>query len=254
MRISACVITLNEEDRIVHAIESARGVCDEIVVVDGGSTDRTVELARGAGATVYERPFDDFTPQKNFANARAQHPWILSLDADERVSQELADELRRLTAAEPDQNIAAFSFPRHTYYLGRLIRHNWYPEIKPRLFRRDCARWAGDFVHEGLKVEGRVERLRGPVLHYTYRDISDQVRRMDFYSGRAAHKMFAAGKRTALFGYTILPVWTFLRFYLIGGGFLDRWPGFVIAAMSAYYVMLKHLKLREMLAERSVRP
>ena len=137
MKISACVITLDEQDRIVEAIESARGVCQEIVVVDGGSTDRTVELARGAGATVYERPFDDFTPQKNYANSQAQHPWILSLDADERISQELADEIRRVAEAGPHESVAAFSFPRHTYYLGRLIRHNWYPEIK-QIGRASC--------------------------------------------------------------------------------------------------------------------
>lgn len=249
MKITACIIALNEQDRLADAITSARECCDEVVVVDGGSSDGTAQCARECGATVYDRRFDDYTPQKNFANSTAKHDWVLSLDADERVSRELAAEINALRA--PNQtglaDVAAYAFPRHTYYLGRLIRHNWYPDVKPRLFHRDRARWTGELVHESLEIRGRVGRLHGPINHFTYRDISDHVRRIDSYSTRAATKMLRAGIRHTFAGYALLPVWTFFRFYILKAGFLDRWPGFVVAALSSWSVMLKYLKLRELL-------
>jgi len=250
VKITACIIALDEEDRIEGAVESVRGVCDEVIVVDGGSRDGTRDRAKRAGAVVLERAFDDFTPQKNFANSQAAHPWILSLDSDERVSPELAAELNALKSREPESGIAAYAFPRHTYYLGRLIRHNWYPDIKPRLFRKDRAAWKGEFVHEALTVDGRTERLQGPLRHDTYRDISDHVRRIDLYTSRAAMKMQKQGRRASCAGYVLLPPWTFFRFYVLRAGLLDGWPGFVIAALSSYSVMLKYLKLREMQAAR----
>lgn len=247
MKISACIIALNEADRIGEAIRSARECCDEVLVVDGGSTDATADLARESGARVCTRPFDDYSLQKNFATAEARFPWVLSIDADERVSSELAAEIDTIRKSTPDDpgDVSAYAFPRRTYYLGRLIRHAWGDDTKPRLFYRDRARWEGELVHEGLKVDGRIQRLSGLLYHYTYRDISDHVRRMDLYSTRGAQKLARNGSRASLVGYTFLPLWTFFRFYVVNAGFLDGWPGFVISALSSYQVMLKYLKLRE---------
>lgn len=254
MKITACLIVLNEQDRITEAVRGAVGICDEVLVVDGGSWDDTVSLAKAAGARVIERPFEDFAPQKNFANEQAGCPWILSLDADERISSDLATEIGDLRRAGVPEDVAAFAFPRHAYYLGRRIRHSWSDDVKPRLFRAGRARWEGDWVHESLIIDGRVERLKGPLLHYTYRDISDHAKRIDFYSTRAAEKMRAGRHIPTLSKMTILPFWTFFRFFIFKLGFLDGWPGFVIAAMSSYSVLLKYLKLRELLVGDAAQP
>ncbi|MBI2840566.1 MAG: glycosyltransferase family 2 protein [Acidobacteria bacterium] len=247
MKISACIIALNEADRIGEAIRSVRECCDEVLVVDGGSTDATADLALKNGARVCTRPFDDYSPQKNFAISEARFPWILSIDADERVSPALALEIDaiRKSSLEDTHDVSAYAFPRQTYYLGRLIRHAWGDDTKPRLFHRDRARWEGELVHEGLKVDGRIRRLTKPLYHHTYRDISDHVRRMDLYSTLGAQKLARNGRRASFVGYAFLPLWTFFRFYVLNAGFLDGWPGFVISALSSYQVMLKYLKLRE---------
>ncbi len=250
MKISAVIIALNEEDRIREAIKTAQKVCDEVLVVDGGSRDRTAKRASEAGAVVIERPFDDFSAQKNFANSRASYSWILSLDSDERVSPELAEEIEALKKATQEPAVTAYKFPRHTFYLGRLIRHCWYPDIKPRLFLKARVSWKGELVHEALDIDGPVGSLHGPLFHYSYRDISDHVRRIDFYTSRAARKLLRQGRRRTLIGSTLLPLWAFLRFYIIRFGFLDGWPGFVIAALTSYSVLLKYLKLRELLRRK----
>jgi glycosyltransferase involved in cell wall biosynthesis len=246
MNITAVIIAQNEQDRIADAVASALAVCDEVLVVDGGSVDATIERAIGAGAQVVTHAFDDFAAQKNFGNQQATHPWILSLDSDERISQALAVELNALKQSEPSPDVAAFAFPRHTHYLGRVIRHNWYPDVRPRLFRKDRAQWVGDWVHESLRIDGRSARLRGPLLHYSYRDISDHFRKIDVYTSRAAQKIFQEGGRASMRHYALLPHWQFFVYYVVRRGFLDGWPGFVVAALSSYSVALKYLKVREL--------
>src|SRR5713101_7256320 len=169
MKITATVITLNEEHNIAAALESLSWA-DEIIVVACESTDRTVEIARGFTDRVFVRPWPGYSAQKNFAAEQAGNDWIFSLDADERVSKELANEIEQLkVGAEP--GAGAFEMSRFTFYLGRWIKHSgWRPDYKLRLYDRKRARWRGDYVHETLEADGKVERLSGDILHYTVRD------------------------------------------------------------------------------------
>ena len=164
MKISAIVITFNEEQNIRAALDSLRWA-DEIIVVDSESADRTVEIARRFTDQIYVRPWPGYSAQKNFAASQASFEWIFSLDADERVSDELARELEQIKqGSEPAA--AGFEMPRLTWYLGRWIKHSgWYPDRKLRLYNRNRGRWRGDFVHEAIEVEGKVARLKGDLLH-----------------------------------------------------------------------------------------
>lgn len=242
MKISAVIITYNEEDRLGAALESLRGVADEVLVVDSNSLDRTAEIARAAGARVELHRFEDYGQQKNFAMGRASHEWVLNLDADERVSPELAGAIAALKEQGVEDGIAAFAVKRRTFYLGRWIRHSgWYPDRKVRLFRRGGASWQGR-IHEGLAVAGRVAPLAGDILHFTYRDIGDHVRRLERYSGFQAEEIVRRRTRLLCLRLLVLPPVTFLRHYLWRLGFLDGFPGLVIALVQSWGTAMKYLK------------
>lgn len=245
MKITATVITLNEEHNIAAALESLAWA-DEIIVVDSQSGDRTVEIARTFTDRVYSRPWPGYSAQKNFAAEQATNDWIFSLDADERVSQELAGELRQLKqGGEPEE--AGYRMPRRTFYLGRWIKHSgWRPDNKLRLYHRNRARWQGDFVHETLEAEGDVGRLHGDILHYTVRDAGEHHLRMDRYTTLAAKQRYSQGKRASISSLFVTPVIVFLRSYIFRLGFLDGIPGLAIARFAAHYEFLKNLKLWEM--------
>lgn len=242
MKISAVIITFNEEDRLPDALASLEGVADEIVVVDSYSTDRTLAIARAAQARVWQNRFEDYGRQKNFAMQKAGHEWILNLDADERVSPELKRAILDLKAAAAPAGTAAFAIKRKTFYLGRWIRHSgWYPDRKIRLFKKNAAAWQGR-IHEKLLVDGAVARLGGDILHFTYRDIGDHVGRLNRYAGFQAEEIVRAGMRFLLPRLLILPPVTFLRFYVWKLGLLDGFPGLVIATISSWGTALKYLK------------
>lgn len=242
MKISAVIITYNEEDRLGAALESLAGVADEVLVVDSHSLDRTVEIARASGARVELHRFEDYGRQKNFAMGRASHEWVLNLDADERVSPELAAAIASLKEQGVGDGIAAFVVRRRTFYLGRWIRHSgWYPDRKIRLFRRSGASWQGR-VHEGLAVAGRVAPLAGDILHFTYRDIGDHVRRIERYSGYQAEEIVRKKTRLLYLRLLVLPPVTFLRHYVWRLGFLDGFPGLVIALVQSWGTAMKHMK------------
>lgn len=245
--LSVCVITRDEEDRIGDCLASVAWA-DERIVVDSGSTDRTAAVAREHGARVIERPWPGYPAQKNFALGEAVSDWVLSLDADERVSPELADELRAFLAAPPAGVVAA-SVPRLTRYLGRWIRRGgWYPDRKVRLARRGAARWEGGDLHERLVPDGPTARLRGDLLHHTYRDVADHLRRIDRYSTEAARGLHArgTGRAAAAAGLVLKPPAKFLAMYVLKGGFLEGMPGFIVAALGGYYVFLRYAKLWEL--------
>ena len=245
MKISATVITFNEEHNIAEALESLAWA-DEIIVVDRESTDRTVEIARQFTDRVLIREWQGYSNQKNFAADQAQNDWIFSLDSDERVSPELAAEIARLKH-EPDPEAAGFEMPRLAFYLGRWIKHSgWYPDRKLRLYDRRRGGWRGDYVHEALEVDGRIERLSGNILHYTVRSASEHHTRMDRYTTLAAEQARENGKSSSAASLVFSPVAAFIRSYLLKLGFLDGVQGFVIARFAAHYAFLKNLKLREL--------
>lgn len=246
-RLSVCIVAMDEEDRLADCLRSA-GFADEWIVVDSHSKDRTREIAAELGARVIERDWPGHVQQKNFALDQAQHDWVLCLDADERVSPELAASIRE-ALARPELP-AGFECARRTWYLGRWIRHGgWYPDRKLRLFRRSAGRWGGTNPHDHVHVEGRVERLAGDLLHYSYRSLSDHLRTIDNFTTIAAREKHAAGVRAGVLDVTLRPLGKFLRMYVVRAGFLDGWPGWAAAVSGAYYVFLKYAKLRE-LAER----
>lgn len=245
MKISATVITFNEEHNIAEALESL-GWADEIILVDRESSDRTVEVARQYTDRVFLREWQGYSAQKNFAAVQAQNDWIFSLDADERVSPNLAAEIAHLKQ-EPEPDIAGFEMPRLTFYLGRWIKHSgWYPDRKIRLYDRRRGRWRGDYVHEALEVDGPVRRLSGEILHYTVRDASEHHTRLDRYTTLAAEQAHVNGKRASIASVVLSPIAAFIRSYLFKLGFLDGVQGFIIARFAAHYAFLKNLKLREM--------
>ncbi len=241
--LSIAVIALNEADRIGHLLRHA-AFADEVVVVDSGSTDQTVALCESAGARVIQRAWGGYADQKQFAMQQAAGRWILNLDADEYVPEALAAEiLTALKTASPAA--AAFSMPRRSHYLGRWIDHGgWYPDRKVRLVRRGAGRWTGDGLHERLAVEGRVQALKTPLHHLVYRDIADHVNTANRFSDVYARQRGGGGAWFLAAGipHTLVK---FCECYLWKRGFLDGWPGLVIAMVSAGYVFLKHAKAWE---------
>ena len=244
MKISAVVITFNEEDRIESALESLTGVADEIIVVDSHSTDKTVKLARKHTDRVFERPWTNYADQKNFANSLASHPWIFSLDADERLSPGLREELIALKNDEPA--CSGFTVPRRVFYLGRWIKHSgWYPDRRVRLFRGDRARWEGEFVHEKLVFSGEAGTLKGAVLHYTYKNIGEHLDRINHFSSLGAQKLYAAKKKCRWYHLAVLPCSRFLKSYVLKLGVLDGFAGLVVSVLNGYAVFVRYAKLRE---------
>jgi glycosyltransferase involved in cell wall biosynthesis len=246
MKISATIITLNEERNIARAIESIR-CADEIVVVDSGSTDRTCQIAEQLGARVVHEPWRGYAAQKNLASQHASHDWILSVDADEAITEELEAEILALRQTEPE--VAGYSMPRLTQYLGRWILHSgWYPDRKIRLFHRERAEWQGGFVHESVQANGPAGHLQGNLQHFTCDSLSQHLRTLDGYTTLAAQELRARNARVPARRLLLDPAWTFLRTYFIHRGFLDGPQGLAIAWMAALYTFLKYAKARRELA------
>jgi glycosyltransferase involved in cell wall biosynthesis len=244
MEFSAVIITHNEERRLEEALKSLAGLASEIIVVDCFSSDETVKLARKYTDRVFERAWTNYADQKNFGNEKASRAWIFSLDADERLSPGLREELAGLKKAEPD--CAGFSIPRQVYYLGRWIRHSgWYPDRRIRLFLKDRARWEGEFVHERLVVRGKIRKLYAPIHHFTYRNIHEHLARINKFSDLAAQKLYAGKKRARWYHLLFLPFSRFVRAYVWKGGFLDGFPGLVISVLTGYAIFARYAKLRE---------
>ncbi len=248
MKISAAIITFNEERNIARAIESLR-CCDEIVVVDSGSVDRTVELATKLGARVVEHAWPGYAVQKNLAASEAAHDWVLSIDADEALSEALEGEIWQLKKAGPRHD--AYTMPRMAQYLGRWILHSgWYPDRKVRLYDRRKALWVGDYVHESLKVEGSIGHLESNLLHFTCGSLSEHLKSMDRYTTLAAEQLIAQRARVGWRHLIFNPPWTFVRSYILKRGFLDGLEGLAIAYMAALYNFIKYAKFRYMSPRR----
>jgi glycosyltransferase involved in cell wall biosynthesis len=243
-KLSVTIITKNEAADIDAALASVSWA-DEIVVVDSESTDGTAAIAQRRNARVVARPWPGYVAQKNYAASIASHDWILSLDADERVTPELAADIRAALGSEPRE--AAFRIPRVTFHLGRWIRTtDWYPDYQTRLYNRRAAEWTGQYVHEAVAVRGTTGQLRGELQHYAYRDVADHLETINRYTTLAARQMYEAGRRARILDLALHPVFAFLRNYIARGGVRDGTVGFLISRMNAYYVFLKFAKLWEL--------
>jgi len=241
--ITGTIITYNEEGRIAEAIASL-SCCDEVLVVDSGSTDRTRAIARSLSARVIEREWSGYSSQKNFAAGQAQNDWILSVDADERLSVELADDIMRWKRSNDAPAHIAWSMPRRVFYLGRWINHSgWYPDRKIRLYDRRYCHWEGDFVHEWVRVNGEIGRFRGDLLHFPYRDWADHEKRIDRYTELAAQAARSKGRRGNPLKLLLGPPVTFIKSFILRAGFLDGWRGLAIAYMGARYVFQKEFRI-----------
>jgi len=243
--VSAIIVTLNEAEHIADAIASLSWT-DEIIVVDCGSSDETVAIARSCGARVEFRAWSGWIDQKNFAAGLARNDWIFSLDADERVSPPLAMEIRALMRTDPP--IGAYRMPRVTFHLGRWIRTtDFYPDYQARLYDRRLARWRGKYVHESVALDtGKPDQLRGELLHYSFRDLRDQIDRINAYTTLGARQMHEAGRRAGAFQLLVHPPAAFLRNYILRRGILDGAVGLTISMLQAWSVFLKFAKLREL--------
>lgn len=241
--LTVTILTRNECHNIAECIASVQSIASQIVVVDNASTDGTTDIARAAGAEVHVTPdWPGFGPQKNRALAHATQPWVLSLDADERVTPELA---RDIAAAIARSDRAGYRMPRLSQFLGRWVRHcGWYPDYVLRLFRRDTGRFSDNLVHERVIVDGEIGTLAHHLLHYSYteaRQVEDKVQR---YARAGAKEMALRGKRVSPLKPWINGGWAFVRTYLLRRGFLDGATGAAIARMNARSAFLKYALLR----------
>lgn len=243
-KVSAVLITLNEETRLAAALESVR-FCDEVLVLDAGSTDRTREIAAAFGARVETRSWAGFTAQRNHAVTAAGNDWVFAVDADERVTPALRAEIEALRASGFTH--AGYRIPRVAFYLGTWIRGtDWYPDPQLRLFDRRRGRWTGGLVHESVHVEGSVGRLQHDLEHHTYEDISDHLATIDRYTTLWARQAHDEGRRAGVLDGSVASAWAFVRNYVVRRGFLLGEAGLTVSTLNAYYTYAKMAKLREL--------
>lgn len=243
-RLSLVIITRNEEEDLPLCLESVRGLAEEIVLVDNGSADKTVQIAESFGARVCNHPFESFSRQKQKALDQASGEWVLHLDADERLSPELKEEISFLVK-NPPPAVAGYELPYQVHFMGKILRFGGLgSERHLRLFRRKSGRFVGGKLHEGVEVAGPLGRLKNPVVHRPYKDLGEYLEKVRNYTSLGAQKYKEAGKEFRLWHHAVLPL-DFVRKYFLRLGFLDGQAGFVWCALSAFHHWLKYLKLKE---------
>ncbi|MDH5324068.1 MAG: glycosyltransferase family 2 protein [Gammaproteobacteria bacterium] len=241
-KISACIISYNEEHRIEDCLKSLQGLVDEIIVVDSLSTDRTREIAAQYTDKIYEQKFLGHIEQKNLAVSKAGNDWILSLDCDERLSEELRQSIEAIKDSLEQHD--AYRMARKTFYVYRWMNHCWYPDRKIRLFNRNTARWGGVNPHDKVLVDGAdIHQLKGDILHYSFDSISGHIQTLDKFTEIGAQEIIKKGKRVSIFSPLLHAKWTFIRMYILRGGFLDGFAGFVASVLSFMHVFVKYSKV-----------
>lgn len=242
--LSVTIITLNEERNLRPCLESVR-FADEIIVVDSGSRDLTQSIAKEFKAQVFQEPWKGFAGQKNSAQDRAKGPWILNIDADERVTEDLRLEIQRVLQSDPPEK--GFRVARKNFFCGQWIRHGgWYPNYQTRFYRKDAGRFAAREVHEQVEVNGPVGTLNSPLEHYTYHSISDYFKRMDRYSDLSARQYLKEGRRIGWPAIVARSWFTFFQMWILKRGCLDGVNGLLLAVLYSQYTFIKYAKLKEM--------
>ena len=241
--LSVTIITLNEERNLGRCLESV-AFADEIIVLDSGSEDQTLPIAREFTNKVFQEPWQGFSRQKNLAQGKAQGPWIFNIDADERVTPALREEI--LSVLQNSSSYAGFKIPRKNFFCGQWIRHGgWYPNYQIRLYQKDAGSFAQREVHEQVEVKGKIGTLKAPLEHYTYDSISDYLKRMDRYSDLSARQYLQEGKKVSWPEILFRTKFTFFKMWLLQRGFLDGANGLVLAVLYSCYTFVKYSKLKE---------
>lgn len=241
--ISAVVITLNEESNIQKCLESL-DFCAELLVVDSGSSDETVNIARGMGANVIHQEWLGFGKQKQFSVTHAKHDWVLCLDADEWLSDELIQSIKALFETSPGGSL--YQFARRDFFLGRWLSHGGYPEYSPRLFNRNHARWSDDMVHETVITKESAETCAGDLMHHTSDSLAHSISKRTEYGNMQVIDMYERGVRPNIAKLVFSPIARFLKLYLLRQGFRDGVPGFVLATISSFFCFYKYAMLFEL--------
>ncbi len=244
MRLTATVITLNEEKYLPSCLESVKDIVDEIVIVDSGSKDKTLDIARKYNAKIYIHKFDDYASQKNFAAEKANGDWILSLDADEEIESQLADEIE-MKLKTKDLQYVAFSIPRKNIILGKFIKYTrWQPELDRHvwLWKKGKGRWVGD-VHEEVAVEGGLGKLKHAKIHHQYRNIGEFMEMINRYSEAESKYLLKNGGKFSYVNLFFQPIYNFLVRFFYRLGFLDGWRGFALSCLMAFYHLVLWIKL-----------
>lgn len=249
IHLSICVIAQNEERNLARLLQSVQTIADEIIVVDGGSTDHTSDIARNFGCKVFERTFTNHADQKNYAASLASHDWIFLLDADEELSSELKLAVETWKSEQPQ--FAVYEMARLTWYLGSWIHHSrWYPDWQRRLYDRRKTQFSGA-IHSALHFDGKIGRLSGDLLHYTIRNFAEHEAKLDRYTTAIAQEMFDKGRRSWRGAMWLATPWSWAHHFFLGAGFLDGYRGALIAQMAARGVRMKFAKLGKLVqAER----
>ena len=242
--LSVIIITKNEQDNIKDCLESVKWA-DEIIVVDSGSTDKTEEICKKYTDKFYVKDWPGFGVQKQRALELASYEWVLSIDADERITSELREEI--ITVVKADSTRSGYEIPRLSHYLGKDVRHaGWYPDYTLRLVKKDKSHFSEDIVHERLIVDGEVGRLSQHFIHFPYQNIAHHLQKLNQYSSLSAQKMFDRGRRVGWIEVFAKALFGFFRAYILRKGFLDGWAGLIVSLSTALSVYFKYIKLKEM--------
>ncbi|HHW59433.1 MAG: glycosyltransferase family 2 protein [Bacteroidales bacterium] len=245
-KLSIVIITFNEEKNIARCINSVKEIADEIIVVDSYSTDKTKDIALDLGAIVIENKFEGHIEQKNIALQKANYTWVLSLDADEALSDKLKNKIQEI---KKNPTADGYTMNRLTYYCGRWIRHTgWYPDKKLRLVRKDLAQWCGINPHDRLELtnSNNIKHINADILHYSYFTLNDHLNQLEKFTQISANELYKYKIKPNFWHFFIKPLHKFINHYIYHAGFLDGYEGFQISMISAYGVFLKYAKLREL--------
>ena len=241
-KISACIISYNEENKIEDCLKSLEGIVDEIIVVDSLSTDKTKEIIKKYTDNIYDQKFLGHVEQKNLAVEKANNDWILSLDCDERLTDELRASILRI---KDNLELAdAYRMARKTFYVYRWLNYCWYPDFKIRLFNRNTAKWGGTNPHDRVELNGEnIVTLNGDIQHYSFNSISEHIQTIDYFTEIGAQEIIKKGKSVSFISPFTHGLWTFIKLYILKKGFMDGYAGLVVSVLSGMHAFIKYSKV-----------